>query len=294
MMNTSVVPAFELACDRVADALAPDATVTWEWPGLIMVQVDPSTALTFGDIDETIHATVSTLRDNVWQPVEDTLPDALVTDVPSDSDDVEAISIAIVRAVNEFRGVAVTPLAPDQPLEFDARDLVAGAQRLTTGQWEVSYGEIWSGGDLAIMSVGDPEPKTSSGARVVATLVSHDDEASDEDVANAELLARAPRMLALLQRLALLTHPLEDHALEFDTLQDDAVHLLQDLARGWAGGDAEWEPSPCDYTADGTDDGPPCGRPAIYAHTSPDRDYADYYCAQHRPDRVLAPHQPAS
>jgi len=41
----------------------------------------------------------------------------------------------------------------------------------------------------------------------------------------------------------------------------------------------------CDYTADGTDDGPACGKLAVYADRSPDRDYVDHYCAEHRPLR---------
>lgn len=161
-------------------------------------------------------------------------------------------------------------------LEFDARDIAAGLKTITPGDWEVSYGEIWSGGDLAIMST----------AGTVATLVTHDEDDADEhDVANAELLVRAPALARLALRLAMVDPHAEPE--EFDTLQADAVALLRDLAQGWQGETSTTPATPtCEYTADGADptpDNPACGRPATVMNPRSHVwfDYEEWYCAEH-------------
>jgi len=110
-------------------------------------------------------------------------------------------------------------------IEYDARDIEAALRELTPGTWEVSYGEPWSGGDLAIMAPN---------MRTIATLVRHEDEAERQDVVNAELLVRAPELLRLVARLALFDF-FDDEPEDFDALQTDAIKLLNELTDAWKG-----------------------------------------------------------
>jgi len=92
--------AWAQASDLVSDAL--DGGVTFEWPGHIVVQVTPTVFLHYGDVNETINANIEVLdADGMMQPIED-LPDSLITDVPSDTTDAQAIAAAIVASVKQW------------------------------------------------------------------------------------------------------------------------------------------------------------------------------------------------
>jgi len=94
------------------------------------------------------------------------------------------------------------------------------------GEWQMMYGELLSGGDMALYSRIDGD---DGYFQHIATFQRHHEELSDEDntlsVNTAELLVRAPRMLDLIKRLA--------HHKDLDALQEDAATLLRELAREW-------------------------------------------------------------
>jgi len=98
--ETNYLNVWAEATDMVADAL--DGGVTFEWPGTIDVLVRPDTLLVYGSANHTINADVNWLDGNTWQPVEDNLPDCLITDVPSDETSPRVIADAIIASVRAW------------------------------------------------------------------------------------------------------------------------------------------------------------------------------------------------
>ena len=102
------------------------------------------------------------------------------------------------------------------------------SHKVIGGTWQMLYGELLSGGDMALYST-DGEGVWQR----IATFQRHNDpDLSDEDntasVATAELLLRAPKMLALLRRWTQ-----SDDPEELKSNQADTIALLAELAAEW-------------------------------------------------------------
>lgn len=143
------------------------------------------------------------------------------------------------------------------------------------GEWNISYGEIFTGGDMVLYS--------AESGRHIATFQRHGDELSAEDnaisVNTAELIKRTPDLLSLVQHLATVDPHTDPE--EFDELQRDAVTLLTGLYREWGEPTILPTTHTCEYTPDGLDSRDACGKPATISNPWLDADYQEWYCTEH-------------
>jgi hypothetical protein len=122
------------------------------------------------------------------------------------------------------RGEFCSMACEREAAESDGRDW----SPIFGGKWEMSYGELFSGGDMALFTITD-----DGSPQRIATFQEHGDDSltAEENtlsVNTAELFLRAPAMLALIQRLAA-----QPHGDDLYRLQDDAAVLLAELEKEW-------------------------------------------------------------